>query len=129
MTERDLESLKHLAVPEPRSESRRAAIDAALTAFDAEATTSLEVACAATRAAQGKPDAVRPIRRLGRTRSFLMGLSSHQNMAIAASLAALAIVTPIAFKIYDVKRGLPQAETPRSETVAVISQQPVAQKA
>src|ERR1700687_132417 len=102
MTERDLENLKHLAVPPARTEARRAATDTALAAFDAAADDNSQFEIAS----QGNVASVRPIRTMNRTRSFLMGLTSRQNMAIAASLFAVVIAAPIAFKTYQTERTL-----------------------
>jgi Ca-activated chloride channel family protein len=117
MTERDLENLKELAAPPARTEARCAAIDAALAAFDAAADANSQF----EHAAQGNAAPVRPIRTMNRTRSFLMGLTSRQNMAIAASLAALVIVAPIAFKTYQTERTISLPMQPaKPETVAVV---------
>ena len=57
-----------------------------------------------------------------------MGLTSRQNMAIAASLAALVIVAPIAFKTYQTERRLPPPVEPaKPETVAVVPPQTASQ--
>jgi Ca-activated chloride channel family protein len=115
MTERDLETLKHSAVPPAREEARRAAIGMALDAFDAAPSQHQEI----DDAAKGTAVAARPTRTTSRTRSFLMGLTSRQNLALAASLAALVIVAPIAFKTYQDKvLGL---RPPQREVVSVAS--------
>ena len=121
MTERDLENLKHLAVPPARTEARRAATDAALAAFDTAADDNSKF----ENASQGNVASVRPIRTMNRTRSFLMGLTSRQNMAIAASLFAVVIAAPIAFKTYQTERtpSLPM-QPAKPETVAVAPPQP-----
>ncbi len=54
-----------------------------------------------------------------------MGLTSRQNMAIAASLAALVVVAPIAFKTYQDERTTPLPSQPaKPETVAVVPPKP-----
>lgn len=97
MTERDLENLKHLDVPPVRAEAKRAAMDAALAAFERSSNPD------PTRKSGTQENAalVRPMRTINRAGSFRMGIASRQNMAIAASLAALVIAAPIAFKIYE----------------------------
>jgi Ca-activated chloride channel homolog len=129
MTKRDLETLKHLAVPPPRAEAKRAAIDAALAAFDAvsDADQQLE------NATQGSAGSDRPMRTTNRTRSFLMGVASHQNMAIAASLAVLVIAAPIAFNTHqDGRTRSPDQATTKPVTVATappqLGQQPSEKK-
>ena len=110
MTKRDLENLKHLAVPPARADAKRAAIDAALTAFDAVSDANVQF----ENATQGSAGSDRHMRTTNRTRSFLMGLASHQNMAIAASLAVLVIAAPIAFKTYQDERTR-SSRSPRTE--------------
>lgn len=94
MNERDLENLKHAPVPPARDESRRAALDAALAAFDEGQDGEANL----SDAAQGTGEVVRLRKTSKSNRSFPMNLTSRQNMAIAASLAAIAIVAPFAFQ-------------------------------
>ncbi|MFT3732327.1 MAG: VWA domain-containing protein [Hyphomicrobium sp.] len=98
MTHRDLETLKTVAADPPRAEAKRAAIDTALSAFDAATFRPQEKIGFTTKE---NTRAGRPTRTSNRTRSFFMGYASRQNMAIAASLAALVIVAPLAFKTYE----------------------------
>ena len=120
MTKRDLENLKHLAVPPAHAEAKRTAIDAALAAFDAVSDANVQF----ENATQGSAGSDRPMRTTTRTRSFLMGLASHQNMAIAASLAVLVIAAPLAFKTYqDERTRSSDRPAPKPETVAAASPQ------
>ena len=80
MTKRDLENLKRLAVPPAHAEAKRAAIAAALVAFDAVSDANVQF----ENATQGSAGSDRPMRTTSQTRSFFMGLASHQNMAVAA---------------------------------------------
>ena len=93
MTERDLENLKHLPVPSARDQANSVAIDAALAAFDAAQTEITDTA------PQGNVTPLRQTETSQPKRSFLMRMSSRQNMALAASLAALMIAAPMAFKL------------------------------
>ncbi|MET0407086.1 MAG: VWA domain-containing protein [Hyphomicrobium sp.] len=98
MTKRELENLKSAGVPPLRGAAKRAGIDAALVAFDASAKdehTNFETT------SQGNVRSHRPMRTSNREWSFRMGYASRQNMAIAASLAALVIAAPIAFRTYE----------------------------
>ena len=120
MTKRDLENLKHLAVPPARAEAKRAAIAAALVAFDAVSDANVQF----ENSTQGSAGSDRPMRTTSRTRSFLMGLASHQNMAIAASLAVLVIAAPIAFKTYqDERTRSPDRPAPKPTAVAAVPAQ------
>jgi Ca-activated chloride channel family protein len=116
MTERDLENLKHLAVPLAREDAKRAAIGTALSAFDADSAHE-----AVHGAAKGNSVTARHMRTKSRTGRFLMGLTSRQNLALAASLAALVVVAPIAFRTYQDKYlGLrpPQREIVKIESAS-----------
>ncbi len=109
MTERDLESLKGLTVPVPREQAKRAARDAALTAFDEANTTSALAAGAPLGVSEAPKGNIVPLRLTETSRpkrSFLMRVSTRQTQAIAASLAALVIAAPIAFQQYG-RSGLP----------------------
>jgi Ca-activated chloride channel homolog len=109
MTERDLENLNALPVPPPSARAKRAAMDAALAAFDATQTNSARAADApvgvsdvsAQDSTQGNVVPLRQTETSPKKRSFLMRLTSRPNMAIAASLIALVIAAPIAFKQHD----------------------------
>jgi Ca-activated chloride channel homolog len=95
MTERDLENLKHLAVPEARAEARRAALEAALNAFDTTESGS------ASNSESGPKENVRPLRLTETSkskRSFLMTFTTRHGVALAASLTALLVAAPLAFR-------------------------------
>ena len=110
MTERDLENLGKLPVPAPREAAKRAAINAALAAFDASTAASALAADSPQFEALGVPEApnqqspqgnVVPLRQTETSptkRSFLMRLYSRPTMALAASLTALMIAAPLAFR-------------------------------
>lgn len=137
MTERDLENLSKLPVPAPRTEAKRAALAAAMTAFDQATPSALPAGSplgeseAQTKdslpagSPLGEPEAqiknssqgnVVP---LGQTetpskkRSFpmrlLSRLNSKQNMALAASVAALMIAAPYA--LHQIRGDLNQTFT------------------
>ena len=89
MTERDLENLKALPVPVPRDAAKRAAMTAALAAFDE---TQINTS------PQGNVMPLRQTETSHTKRSFLMQLYSRPNMALAASLTALVIAAPLAFR-------------------------------
>ena len=99
MTERDLENLKHLPVPQLRETAKTAAINAALAAFDKSSALPAGFADAELEAPKGIVLPLRQTETSTRTRSFFMRISSRQNMALAASLAALMIAAPMAFRM------------------------------
>ena len=100
MTERDLENLKHLPVPQLRETAKTAAINAALAAFDAAQSENTAATHHATLSAtQGTVTPLRQTETSQPKRSLLMRISSRQNMALAASLAALMIAAPMAFRM------------------------------
>ena len=90
MTERDLENLSQLPVPTPRAAAKRAAMDAAMAAFDASQQFE--------NTSKGNVVPLRQTETSTKYRSFLMRLTSRPNMAIAASLTALVIAAPLAFR-------------------------------
>lgn len=91
MTERDLKDLKSLPVPAPRADAKARALQAAMAAFESDTPVRGDT--------QGFPDAVRPISAPHRAaRRTFMTLTRPQ-YALAASIAALMIAAPIAFKI------------------------------
>ncbi len=96
MTNRDLENLKHLPVPPPRDAARTAAIDAAMAAFDAAQSENPATTPATT---QGNVVPLRQTETSQPKRSFFMRITSRQNLALAASLAALMIAAPMAFRM------------------------------
>jgi Ca-activated chloride channel homolog len=130
MTERDLENLNALPVPAPSAHAKRAAMDAALAVFDSSGIISALPAGAPV----GLPEApmqestqgnVVPLRQTETSpmkRSLLMRLTSRPNMAIAASITALVIAAPIAFKqtntgtTYDRTPVPPTARPAQTET-------------
>jgi Ca-activated chloride channel family protein len=127
MTGQDLENLKHLDVPPARAEAKRAAIDAALAAFDAAAPTSAEF----DDASQGNAASVRPMRTMNRKRSFPMNLASRQSLGLAASLAALVIAAPLAFRTFEAGRpdlgvavAPPKLAEPKPVTTTLIPTEP-----
>ena len=91
MTGRDLENLKTLPVPPPSANAKAAAIVAALAAFDAAQNKNSE-------ATQGNTAPLRQTETSTNKRSFLMRFNSRPNLALAASLTALMIAAPLAFK-------------------------------
>ena len=99
MTERDLENLKHLPVPQPRETAKTAAINAALAAFDKSSALPAGFADAESEAPKGIVLPLRQTETSQPKRSLLMRISSRQNMALAASLAALMIAAPMAFRM------------------------------
>ncbi len=111
MTERDLENLKHLPVPPPSERAKAAAINAALAAFNAidaqlELPPQGDFQVVAPGSADAGSDATKgnavPLRQTETSqpkRSFFMRISSRQNLALAASLAALMIAAPMAFRM------------------------------
>jgi Ca-activated chloride channel family protein len=119
MTERDLETLKDWPVPAARDTAKRAALEAALAAFDAplrgasdsavaEPTGCAELSDAlAENHPQGNIIPLRQTETSTRKRSFLMVLSTRQAQAVAASVAALVVAAPLAFQQLN-KVGLPQ---------------------
>jgi Ca-activated chloride channel family protein len=123
MTEHDLNRLKHLPVPLPRSEAKRAAIEVALTAFD--------------RAAQS--GSIVPLRRSSEpaTSRKITPTRCRTYVAIAASLAALALAGPPALQVVrtggeeesssQLARSMPapQVQTPASpDTLPAPTAQP-----
>jgi Ca-activated chloride channel homolog len=121
MTERDLRDLKVLPVPGARAEAKRAALDAALVAFSLGASDtpsgapagSAEVSDAPMQSennSKGNIITLRQTETSTHKRSFRMYLSTRSSQAIAASVAAMVIVAPIAFQQMG-KVGLPQPVT------------------
>ncbi|MBK9078969.1 MAG: von Willebrand factor type A domain-containing protein [Hyphomicrobium sp.] len=101
MTERDLENLKTLPVPAARADAKRAAMEAALIAFD----TAHSGHAPAAGVSQDKTDAPKgnivPLRQTETSthkRSFRMLISSRSTQALAASVAAIVIAAPFAFQ-------------------------------
>jgi Ca-activated chloride channel family protein len=90
MTERDLKTLKDLPVPAARAEAKRAALDAAMAAFDTGANNG--EAPQGSRAPERPISAPHPAVR----RKFMQFTRSQY--AVAASVAALMIAAPMAFQ-------------------------------
>lgn len=105
MTDRDLEHLKELPVPAARDAAKRAALDAALAAFDTVRENSVDDS-------QGNVVAFGPTETSKSKRSFRMFLSSRSTQAIAASVAALVIAAPFAFQHLQALRE--EADKPTS---------------
>ena len=97
------------------------AIAAALVAFDAVSDANVQF----KNSTQGSAGSDRPMRTTAsQTRSFFMGLASHQNMAVAASLAVLVIAAPIALKMYqDERTRSPDWPAPKPTAVAAVPAQ------
>ncbi|MGQ0673802.1 MAG: YfbK domain-containing protein [Hyphomicrobium sp.] len=96
MTNRDLSSLKDLPVPAARETARRAAIDAAMAAFDsAEKNTG-------TPQGTGAGDRPTPASHPAMRRKFMSFTRSQY--ALAASIAALMIAAPAAFNVMQSDR-------------------------
>lgn len=104
MTERDLEKLKSLPVPEARAVSKRAALDAAMKSFDSAHPEN---------SPKGNVIPLRQTETSTPKRSFHMYLSSRPAQALAASVAAVVIAAP--FAIQHMSRQQ------RAQTVATIS--------
>ncbi len=99
MTERDLERLKYLPVPLPSASVKRKAVEAAVHAFDETSEQSDDDS-------QGNVIRLRQTAQSEPRRSILMRLTDRHNLALAASLAALVIATPIAFReLYSLHQG------------------------
>ncbi len=96
MTNKDLDSLNTLPVPPPRDAAKRAALSAALDAFEKNRS-----------APQASVSNVRPISQSQPgTRRSIMTLA-RQHYALAASLAALVVAAPVAFHISQSDRNSP----------------------
>ena len=93
MTGRDLGNLKNLGVPLPRETAKAAAINAALAAFDCAQSENTETV------PQGNLTPLRQTETSNDKRSFFMRITSRQNLALAASIAALMIAAPMAFRM------------------------------
>ncbi|MEQ1651227.1 MAG: von Willebrand factor type A domain-containing protein [Hyphomicrobium sp.] len=121
MTERDLEKLKSLPVPEACAVSKRAALDAAMKTFDSAYP-------------QDSPKGnVIPLRQTETStlkRSLRMYLSSRPAQALAASVAALVIAAPFAFQhMIRLERtqtvaSVSKTDTGQSNTPAAVAPQP-----
>jgi Ca-activated chloride channel family protein len=110
MTEHDLEKLKSLPVPAVRADAKRAALGAAMAAFDAHASDAANTVSTEPAGNSGHPEDllknasqgnVVPLRQTETSthkRSFLMLISSRSTQALAASVAAIAIAAPLAFQ-------------------------------
>ena len=95
MTERDLESLKDLPVPQASAKAKRRALEHATAAFGEPFETSHDDT-------QGRVVPLRQTTTSDEKRSFTMRIATRPNLALAASLAALVIAAPLAFKaIHD----------------------------
>lgn len=88
MSERELENLKHLPVPEPRAGAKRMALAAAMAAFDASSQNR----------PQGSAVPLRQTKTSNAKGSIWMHLSTRPSQALAASIAALVIAAPFAFQ-------------------------------
>lgn len=90
MTERELQSLKHLAVPTPRAEAKAAAIAAARAAFEATGKETDD-------ATQGDAAPARPTLQTSRKQRRPLMRLEHSHQAIAASIAIAFLVAPAAY--------------------------------
>lgn len=98
MTERDLENMKAWPVPPSGATAKRAALDAALAAFDKQANAQVaEYLRAQETTAQGTAANISRTETTRTKRSFHMSSLSRPQMAMAASVAALMIAAPLAF--------------------------------
>ncbi len=119
MTERDLENLKNAPVPTARAHAKRAALDAAMSAFSLGASDSAGAEPAGSadqNSSQGNVSPLRQTETSTQKRSFRMYLTSRATQAMAASVAALVIAAPFAFQHLERLRGaqpLTQVETDR----------------
>lgn len=93
MTGRDLENLSKLPVPPPRANAKKAALEAALQAFD---NNSAEISASPAEVPQGNVRTLRQTETTQPKRSFRMSSLTRPQMALAASFTALLIVAPIA---------------------------------
>lgn len=127
MIERDLDRLKSSAVPPARADAKRAAIDAAVAAFDeafiGSSDTPRNAAVESAVAdsdfdSQGNVTPLRQTETSTRKRSFRMYLSSRSTQAMAASVAALVIAAPFAFQHLSTLRKAPTISRVQSETNA-----------
>ena len=124
MTRRDLENLKDMAVPPPTPDARRRALAAALAAFEtAQISKSDEP--------KGNITSARQTETSGLRRIFKMQMSSRPTLALAASLAALMIAAPLAFRHARIEMAMPSAPTVTAPVAAykdrdVAQQQPPA---
>ena len=124
MTERDLENLKSLPVPQARSDAKRAALVAAMAAFENEHASSslpagapLGVSEATTEETSSKGNII-PLRQTETStlkRSFRMNFSSRSTQAIAASVAALVVAAPFAFQHLATLREAPTLTVAQTE--------------
>lgn len=121
MTERDLAHLKELAAPEADGAAKRAAIAAALSAFDAaHGVTAADEKKQSEH--QGSVVAFGPTETSKAKRSFRMFLSSRSTQAIAASIAALVIAAPFAFQHMETLRD--QGDIASAPTIGRADTQP-----
>lgn len=91
MTEHDLSKLKDLPVPPPGDDAKRAALAAAMAAFDEKSQSDAKGSVAPTRLNDASS------RTAGRKK---MRQTFHFNRALAASIAALMIGAPAAFMLF-----------------------------
>jgi Ca-activated chloride channel homolog len=108
MTERELQSLKSMPVPPARAEAKRAALDAAMGAFDSAQSTSVSEN---ENAPQGNVVPLRQTATTVKPRRFSMPFSYRPSTAIAASLIAMAIMAPLAFHQFGKMGGEFQSVT------------------
>jgi len=117
MTERDLERLKYLPVPPPSASVKRRTVEAAVLAFDESNEQSDDFS-------QGNVIRLRQTAQSEPRRSILMRLTARHNLALAASLVALVIAAPIAFRELHTFRQT--ASTPPPTVAAVDAKQSTA---
>ena len=100
MTGRDLENLKHMAVPPPSSDARARALAAALAEFADAQNSVLD-------RSQGNAAPARQTETSDPRRSFKMHMSSRSTLALAASVTALMIAAPLAFRHVRIETAAP----------------------
>ncbi len=138
MTERDLENLKSLPVPAARGSAKRAAMHAALEAFDAAAPDvrtdeTYHSENLSEKDSQGNVVPLRQTETSVTKRRFPMTFSYRPSTAIAASLIAMAVVAPLAFQKFSHvggKYGVPpmngskvsENATPASDGLVVLAE-------
>ena len=123
MTERDLENLKSLPVPSPRESAKRAAIDAALNAFQSALPAGSPLGESEAPMQNTSKGNVVPLRQTETSqpkRSFRMPFSSRQTQALAASVAAMMIVAPLAFQHVKSLRDAQPVAALKGEQTAVM---------
>lgn len=136
MIDRDLENLKNVPVPAASSHAKRAALDAAMSTFEntlvgASDSAGAEPAGSADIPRNSSQGNITPLRQTETStlkRSFRMYLSSRSTQAMAASVAALVIAAPFAFRhLETLRHDLPLSrlqsdlKTPSQKEVVTIA--------